>query len=253
MLFPLSAGSRALVCWTLCPPRWPPGWLSTCPEQAKGPWSSKTDLCRGAEGWGECVTRRQGSLSVCNDEEGYGGPRTEQARSANWSPSGHPRLQSAQEHHLLLRPVGTFPETNRGDPGLCHLICCGYGTENSCIRTNLRTKNVAARSEGLPRWLGGKEPACQCRRHKRPGLDPWVGRSPGGGHGNPLQYSCLGSGQRSLAGYSPWGHKELDTTEHTSFMSKQRTLRPSTLGPSSRPECALERSQDGEKQDPGPR
>ena len=33
-------------------------------------------------------------------------------------------------------------------------------------------------------------------------------RSPGGGHGNPLQYSCLEShGQRSLAGYSPWSHK----------------------------------------------
>ena len=36
-----------------------------------------------------------------------------------------------------------------------------------------------------------------------------------GGHGNPLQYSCLENphGQRSLAGYSPWRHKELDTTE----------------------------------------
>ena len=45
-------------------------------------------------------------------------------------------------------------------------------------------------------------------------------RSPGGGHGNPLQYSCLEntvffSGQRSLAGYGPWDHKELDMTEAT--------------------------------------
>ena len=37
----------------------------------------------------------------------------------------------------------------------------------------------------------GKEPTCQCRRHKRCGFDPGSGRSPGGGHGNPLQYSCL--------------------------------------------------------------
>ena len=44
----------------------------------------------------------------------------------------------------------------------------------------------------------------------------WSGRSPGRGHGNPLQYSCLGNhGQRSLAGYSPWGCKELDMTEVT--------------------------------------
>ena len=45
-----------------------------------------------------------------------------------------------------------------------------------------------------------------------------LGRSPGGGHGSPLQFSCLENphGQRSLAGYSPWGRKELDTTERLS-------------------------------------
>ena len=39
-----------------------------------------------------------------------------------------------------------------------------------------------------------------------------------GGHDNPLQYSCLENPhvQRSLAGYSPWGRKELDTTEQLS-------------------------------------
>jgi len=46
---------------------------------------------------------------------------------------------------------------------------------------------------------------------------PGSGRSPGGGRGKPLQYSCLENphGQRSLAGYSPWGHNELDTTKAT--------------------------------------
>ena len=45
-------------------------------------------------------------------------------------------------------------------------------------------------------------------------LIPGLGRSPGGGCGNPLQYSCLENpqGQRSLAGYSPWDHKESDRT-----------------------------------------
>ena len=44
---------------------------------------------------------------------------------------------------------------------------------------------------------------------------PGLGRFPGGGHGNPLQYSGLENphAQRCLAGYSPWGCKELDTTE----------------------------------------
>ena len=49
-------------------------------------------------------------------------------------------------------------------------------------------------------------------------LIPGLGRSPGEGYGNPLQYSCLENphGQRSLAGYSPEGHKELDTTKKLS-------------------------------------
>ena len=40
------------------------------------------------------------------------------------------------------------------------------------------------------------------------------GRSPGGGNGNPLQYSCLENPMdEEPGGYSPWGHKESDTTE----------------------------------------
>ena len=43
------------------------------------------------------------------------------------------------------------------------------------------------------------------------GSIPGAGRSPGGGHGNPLQYSGLENphGQRSLAGYSPWGSQKV--------------------------------------------
>ena len=44
-----------------------------------------------------------------------------------------------------------------------------------------------------------------------------LGRSPGGGHSNPVQYSCLENphGQKSLVGYSLWDTKESDTTEAT--------------------------------------
>ena len=46
------------------------------------------------------------------------------------------------------------------------------------------------------------------------GSIPGSGRSPGVENGNPLQYSCLVKShkQRGLAGYSPWGCKEADTT-----------------------------------------
>ena len=52
-------------------------------------------------------------------------------------------------------------------------------------------------------------------------LIPGLGRSPGEGNGNLLQYTCLLNplGQRSLAGYSPWGHKELYMTERLPFLS----------------------------------
>ena len=46
-------------------------------------------------------------------------------------------------------------------------------------------------SEGFPGGASGKEPTCQCRRHRDVGLIPGSGRSPGEGNGNPLQCSCL--------------------------------------------------------------
>ena len=57
-----------------------------------------------------------------------------------------------------------------------------------CFR-KLMKDNIAIlkTTKGLPRWLGGKESTCQCRKH---GFYPGSERSPGGGHGNPLQYSC---------------------------------------------------------------
>ena len=68
---------------------------------------------------------------------------------------------------------------------------------------------------GFPGGSDDKESACSMRDLASiPGLR----RCPGGGHGNPLQYSCLENphGQRSLVGYSPWGRKESDSTEQLS-------------------------------------
>ena len=69
---------------------------------------------------------------------------------------------------------------------------------------------------GFPGGSDGKESACNVGDL---GLIPGLGRSPGGGHGSPLHYSCLENphGQRSLVGYSPWGRKESDTTEQLSL------------------------------------
>ena len=66
--------------------------------------------------------------------------------------------------------------------------------------------------QGFPGGSVGKESACNMGDL---GSIPGLGRSPEGEHGNLLQYSCLENppGQKYLADYSPWGHKELDSTE----------------------------------------
>ena len=56
---------------------------------------------------------------------------------------------------------------------------------------------------GFPGSSDVKESACNAGD---PGSIPGSGRVPGEGNGNPLQYSC------PEHGYSPWGHKESDTT-----------------------------------------
>ena len=70
---------------------------------------------------------------------------------------------------------------------------------------------------GLPWWLSVKESVCNAGATGNMGLIPGSGRSPGGGYGNSLQYSCLENphGQRNLVGDHPWGCWELDRTETT--------------------------------------
>ena len=68
---------------------------------------------------------------------------------------------------------------------------------------------------GFPGGTGGKEPACQCRRHKRNGFKPWVGKMPWRRKWQPTPVSLPGEshGQRSLESCSPRGRTESDTTE----------------------------------------
>jgi len=63
----------------------------------------------------------------------------------------------------------------------------------------------------------GKESTCQCKRCKRNRFDPWVGKIPWRWKWQPTPVFLPGEshGKTSLVGYSPWGHKESDTTEVT--------------------------------------
>ena len=66
----------------------------------------------------------------------------------------------------------------------------------------------------LPTWLSGKESACQYRNRR---FDPWIAKIPWRRKWQPTPVFLPGKfhGQRSLVGYGPWGHRESDTTEHS--------------------------------------
>ena len=81
------------------------------------------------------------------------------------------------------------------------------------------------KTKGFPGGANGKEPACQCKRHEREGSIPGVGGSPGGMHGNSLQYSCPetdAEAEGQLTGKDPdagkdWREEEKGVTEDEMF------------------------------------
>ena len=100
--------------------------------------------------------------------------------------------------------AGKESACNARGPGLIHGL--GSSPENG----------QATHASGFPGDSDGTESACNVEDL---GSIPGMGRSPGEGKGYPLRYSFLQNphGQSSLAGYSPWGHKELDTTKGLSI------------------------------------
>ena len=93
------------------------------------------------------------------------------------------------------------------------------GDTHTCVFMSLCSQahtqgstNVYVKVQIVPWWLSGKGSACQCRRHK---FNPWVRKIPWRRKWQPTPVFLPGEfhGQWSLVGYSPWGQKELDTTE----------------------------------------
>ena len=79
-------------------------------------------------------------------------------------------------------------------------------------------------TKGLPRWCGGKESTCQCRRHKGHGFYPWVGEMPWSMKWQPTPVFMPGKfhRQRNLPDYSLWGCKESDTTEWLTYIAHNK-------------------------------
>ena len=119
-----------------------------------------------------------------------------------WNSSGSSDCWGTS-HIFLHGPAIKFSLLQNASILVCLTSLC-IGHTNFCLVTL-----------GLPRWHSGKESACQCRRHKRCGFNPWIGKIPCGRKWQPAPAFLPGKlhGQGSLPGYSPWGHKELNTTD----------------------------------------
>ena len=114
--------------------------------------------------------------------------------------SDRARLQQTAEHGAALDC--SYVDT-RVDVGNGHSVSHKNGAESvlefDCEHAHGRASQGAS----------GKEPACQCRRHRKLEFDPWVGKIPWRRKWHPTPVFVPGEspGQRSLGGYSPQGHR----------------------------------------------
>ena len=90
-----------------------------------------------------------------------------------------------------------------------------HGISESDMTEQLTT--MATKARGFPGGASDKVPAYQHRRHKRLGFHPWVRKIVWRRAWQPTPVFLPGEshGQRSLVGYSPWGHKESNMTKAT--------------------------------------
>ena len=93
-----------------------------------------------------------------------------------------------------------------------------------CLSLRMKTKCLPLIPKGFSGGTVGKESTCQFRRHKRSEFNPWVRKIPWRRTWQPTLVFLPGQshGQRSLVGYSPWGHKESDTTERACTHTHER-------------------------------
>ena len=123
-----------------------------------------------------------------------------------------PRSPTLQVGSLPAEPPGKPKNTGVGSLSLLqgNLPDPGFEPGSPILQMDsLPTELLGIWASFLPQTV--KDPPCRCRRHR---LDPRVGKIPWRRQWQPTPVFLPeeSHGQRSLAGYSPWGHKESDTT-----------------------------------------
>ena len=135
--------------------------------------------------------------------------------------------------HSLPIPLGRPRAPSWAHCAMQQLPACYFTQDNIYIYIYTHTNQYY--SLGLPWWLSGKIGACNAGDM---GLIPGSGRFPGGGHSNPLWYSCLENpmGRKNLAVTAHGVNKESDTnevTEHPHMLLSQFVTFSPSLHPCS--------------------
>ena len=112
-----------------------------------------------------------------------------------------------------FNPSQTLPKNRRGGNS-SKLILQGQHYPDTRTRQDAASKEPhrpVSLMNGLPRWLSGKESTYRCGRLRRHVFDPWVGKIPWSRKQQPTPVFLPGKfhGERSLVGYSTWGHKRV--------------------------------------------
>ena len=99
----------------------------------------------------------------------------------------HTHTHTELWHYTACRKGHFFPNSlSRNEKTRCSLVGLDLGPCSTC-KSNYPLLCTCQ----LPRCLSGEESACQCRKQEMRDWSPGLGRSPGGGNGNPLSYFCL--------------------------------------------------------------
>ena len=112
---------------------------------------------------------------------------------------------SAPEAPMVGEPREIGRESLNGHSACHTMLCSAEGPGVWCL---------LALTQGIPRWCFSEESACQCRRCKRSGFDPWVRKIPWRRKWQPTPAFLprKSQGQSSLAGCCPWSRSKKDMT-----------------------------------------
>ena len=141
-------------------------------------------------------------------------------QSQEWNGRALPLWSFICKHPTHSCFLSGLPQAQKARTSGCHRFLPKTKSSALAFLLPQQLEKKPSLSEGpdfLASGASGKEPAWQCRRHKRCGFDPWVRKITWRMAQQPIPVFLPGEshGQRNLVGHSPWRCKESDMTEMT--------------------------------------